>query len=151
MARVGSRAPLEVHGQLGRRLDGPLTEAGLDALANPGMQFHAACCRHALVDDLLIERMAKTVMPGHGPVGPRVGAVRRQERGAPGQLGAAALHVVEADLLGGRHGGSGELHASGARRLEDPALVGTHAVEVVPDHPANVFGIFGDRVPSPSS
>jgi hypothetical protein len=48
-----------VHGQLGRRLDGPVTEAGLQPLANPVVQIHTACCRHALVDDLLIERMAK--------------------------------------------------------------------------------------------
>jgi hypothetical protein len=81
----------------------------------------------------------ETVTSGHGPVRPRVGAVRRQERGAPGQFGAAALHVVEADLLGGRHGAAenstpAALAASRIRRSS-----GRDAVEVVPDHPANVF------------
>ena len=50
------------------------------------------------------------------------------------------LDVVETQRLGGRDGGRGELHASSARRFQDPALVGKHSVEFVTDHPANALG-----------
>src|SRR5262245_4724916 len=50
------------------------------------------------------------------------------------------LDVVETQRLGGRDGGRRELHASSARRFQDSTLVGKHSVELVTDHPTNVFG-----------
>src|SRR5262245_34826239 len=67
-------APFEVHGQLGRDLDGTLTQAGFESHADAAVQLHSASRRDALVDDFLMERVVETVSSSDRPVRPRIGA-----------------------------------------------------------------------------
>src|SRR5262245_698590 len=132
-------ALLEMYGQFRRRLGRSLVRAGLEPLANPAVQIDPARGRQPPVHRLLIERVPERVPSTERPIRPDGDVARGQERSSPAQLGAAALDVSETEPLGGRHRGGRDPHPGDTGRLQDPALIGTHAVELVPDHPAHVF------------
>src|SRR5215471_1528511 len=92
---------LEVHGELGGDLAGPVAVTALETLTRPQVQARARADRDARVEHLLVERVNERIAPGHGAVGPLRLAHGLKELPAPREGRATELGVARVEAGGG--------------------------------------------------